>query len=111
MAQKQTLAARMDSLESRQRGQRITQDTLLTEQQDMKRKVNEIHHCLIGDEYTQQTNGGLINDVECLKKDVSKLKTWKTRLVAAGSVISAIFAFLAALAIKEINHFKHITPP
>jgi hypothetical protein len=100
--------ARLEHLEDRQRAQRTTQDTVLTEQADMKRKINEIHHCLVGDEYTKMTNGGIVREVKTLKTDVERLKIWRIRLVTAGTIVSALVSFLGALIISQWHHTKDI---
>lgn len=102
----QDIELKMIKLELYQKEQRITQDDILVEQAGIKRMVSQIHVKLMGTNYDQ--NGGMVNDVNKLKKDVSKLKTWKTRIVAAGSVISVLVSFLVALIITQWNHVREI---
>ena len=100
----QDIELKMIKLELYQKEQRITQDDILVEQAGIKRMVGQIHIKLMGTNYDQ--NGGMANDVNKLKKEVKELKTWKTRIVAAGSVISVLISFLAALIITQWNHVK-----
>lgn len=69
---------------------------------ELKDTVTELDHTIRGTTYDQ--DGGIAGDVNKLKKDVKELKTWKTRIVAIGSTISAILGSLLTFFISRLNN-------
>ena len=100
----QDIELRMIKLELYQKEQRITQDDILVEQAGIKRMVGQIHVKLMGTNYDQ--NGGMVSDVNKLKREVKELKIWKIRIVAIGSVLTGLFTFLATFIATQWHHFK-----
>ena len=100
----QDLELRMTKLEIYQRERRNVEDNMMVEQADMKRKINQIYICLMGYKKTD----GLVDEHNKMKEDVEKLKTWKTRIVAVGSTISAILGGLFTLFATRFNGLKEL---
>lgn len=100
----QDIELRMIKLELNQKGQRQAQDDMMVEQVDNKRMISQIHVKLMGTDYDK--NGGMVSDVNKLKREVKELKIWKIRIVAAGGVITGLVTFLGAFFISQWHHFK-----
>jgi hypothetical protein len=102
----QDLEKKMIKLETCQRERRDVEDNMMVELADMKRLFTQIHICLMGTDY--EKNGGMVSDVNKLKKDVKELKIWKIRIVAIGSTISAILGGLFTLFATRFNGIKEL---
>ena len=104
----QDLELKIARIEQIQKEQGKNQDNLMVAQGEMLNRVMQIHVCLMGTEYEQSCNGGMVSDVNKLKIDVKSLKTWRTRIVAVGSTISAILSALWLALLMRWNEIKEL---
>ena len=83
---------RLEKIEQRQTEFRETIDSVLVNQGQGMKQLNEIHTFLAGTEY--DNNGGLVNTVSGLKKKVQANTAWRIRITAAGTAVAGVIGFI-----------------
>lgn len=84
---------------------RKNQDEMFHIQSETLRKLNEVHHCLLGTEYEQNNGGGLVRKVGKLEKLCDTFNIWmektKTRNAIIYTLITALLGFISTVIIAN----------
>ena len=87
------LETRISKMENRQEEFRIAMDNMTVNQAQLLNTTNQIHFLLAGTKYDQKNNGGLVGEIDRLKKRIESNTNWRIRMTAAGTAILAGMSF------------------